>query len=86
MTAICTITGGLAAVIYTDTLQAALMIIGATGLSAFAFARVGGLSGLMEAYPHSYPYNGTLAYRNDTCGLPPDNAFQVTIPIRDGKR
>lgn len=45
MTALMTVTGGLVAVIYTDTVQAFLMIGGALSLTGFSLYRVGGLEG-----------------------------------------
>lgn len=45
MTALLTVTGGLVAVIYTDTVQAFLMIGGALSLTAFSLYRVGGFEG-----------------------------------------
>ena len=87
MTALCTITGGLAAVIYTDTIQAALMIVGASGLSIFAFTQVGGYTGLMAKYPHAYQrtnissnhsqYSHSHYVDNHTCGLPNPDAFRM---------
>lgn len=46
MTALLTVTGGLVAVIYTDTLQAFLMIAGALCLTAISLFKVGGLEGI----------------------------------------
>lgn len=46
MTALLTVTGGLVAVIYTDTVQAFLMISGALCLTAISLIKVGGLEGL----------------------------------------
>lgn len=46
MTALLTITGGLVAVIYTDTVQAFLMIGGALSLTGFSLYRVGGFEGV----------------------------------------
>ncbi|XP_055019741.1 sodium/myo-inositol cotransporter-like [Boleophthalmus pectinirostris] len=43
MTAVLTVTGGLAAVIYTDVIQAVLMIGGALTLTAMSLVKVGGL-------------------------------------------
>lgn len=45
MTALLTVTGGLVAVIYTDTVQAFLMIGGALSLTGFSLYRVGGFEG-----------------------------------------
>uniref|UniRef100_A0A8K9XQ79 Solute carrier family 5 member 3a n=1 Tax=Oncorhynchus mykiss TaxID=8022 RepID=A0A8K9XQ79_ONCMY len=46
VTALLTVTGGLVAVIYTDTLQAFLMIGGALCLTAISLVKVGGLEGV----------------------------------------
>lgn len=46
MTALMTVTGGLVAVIYTDTVQAFLMIGGALTLTCFSLYRVGGFEGV----------------------------------------
>lgn len=46
MTALLTVTGGLVAVIYTDTVQAFLMIGGALSLTGFSLYRVGGFEGV----------------------------------------
>ncbi|XP_007955595.1 sodium/glucose cotransporter 1-like [Orycteropus afer afer] len=50
-----TITGGLAAVVYTDTLQAVIMLLGFIVLMVFAFKEVGGYQGLREEYLHAIP-------------------------------
>ncbi|XP_043965203.1 sodium/myo-inositol cotransporter-like [Gambusia affinis] len=55
MTAALTVTGGLVAVIYTDTVQAILMIVGALCLTGIGFAKVGGLEGLKEKYMQASP-------------------------------
>lgn len=46
VTALLTVTGGLATVIYTDTVQAFLMIAGALCLTGISLSKVGGLEGL----------------------------------------
>lgn len=46
MTALLTVTGGLVTVIYTDTIQAVLMISGALCLAGISFSKVGGIQGL----------------------------------------
>lgn len=45
MTALLTVTGGLVTVIYTDTVQAFLMISGALCLAGISFSKVGGFQG-----------------------------------------
>lgn len=46
MTALLTVTGGLVTVIYTDTIQAFLMISGALCLAGISLSKVGGIQGL----------------------------------------
>ncbi|XP_078000583.1 sodium/glucose cotransporter 4-like [Glandiceps talaboti] len=75
VTAIYTMIGGLAAVMFTDTVQFIIMIGGGVTLMIICFLEVGGLTGLVEKYPYSYP-NETL-YENNTCGIPRDDAFKM---------
>nr|CAK19000.1 solute carrier family 5, member 11 [Squalus acanthias] len=74
ITAIYTVGGGLAAVIYTDALQTVIMLIGALVLMIFAFVRVDGYSGLKKKYFMAIP---TIHNPNSTCGLPRDDAFHI---------
>ncbi|XP_029942313.1 sodium/myo-inositol cotransporter-like [Salarias fasciatus] len=55
MTALLTITGGLVAVIYTDMLQALLMIAGALCLTGISLYKVGGLEGVWTKYMQAAP-------------------------------
>uniref|UniRef100_A0A8D0Z617 Sodium/glucose cotransporter 1 n=1 Tax=Sus scrofa TaxID=9823 RepID=A0A8D0Z617_PIG len=55
ITGLYTITGGLAAVIYTDTLQTAIMLVGSFILTGFAFHEVGGYDAFMEKYMNAIP-------------------------------
>ncbi|KAG2456683.1 sodium/myo-inositol cotransporter [Polypterus senegalus] len=55
MTALLTVTGGLVAVIYTDTLQAFLMIVGALTLMVISLVEVGGLEGVKKRYMQATP-------------------------------
>lgn len=74
ITALYTVTGGLAAVIYTDTAQTVVLLIGGLIMMGFSFSCVGGYSGLEEAYMNAIPDvrpNGT------DCGLPREDAFNV---------
>ncbi|XP_004386269.1 sodium/glucose cotransporter 1-like [Trichechus manatus latirostris] len=50
-----TITGGFAAVVYTDTLQTIVMLLGSIVLMVFAFKEVGGYQELQENYLHAIP-------------------------------
>lgn len=53
-TGIYTVTGGLAAVIYTDLFQAVVLIIGAVVLTVLGLDRVGGFAGLRAALPPDF--------------------------------
>lgn len=88
VTAVYTIAGGLAAVIFTDTLQTVIMLGGAVTLSVLAFVKVGGINALMYKYFEAIPkssYNfinstGNVTFSNYTqssCGLPREDAFHI---------
>ncbi|KAG9271030.1 sodium/myo-inositol cotransporter [Astyanax mexicanus] len=78
MTAVLTVTGGLVAVIYTDTIQAVLMIGGALSLTVISLMKVGGLEGVREKYMEAVPnvtailasYNHSFTYTN-SCRIHP---------------
>jgi sodium/myo-inositol cotransporter 3 len=55
MTALLTVTGGLVAVIYTDTLQALLMIVGALTLMIISMMEVGGFEEVKRRYMLALP-------------------------------
>ncbi|XP_041667766.1 sodium/glucose cotransporter 1 [Cheilinus undulatus] len=55
ITAIYTVTGGLAAVIYTDTLQTIIMIVGSFILMGFAFVKVEGYENFQRLYMEAVP-------------------------------
>ncbi|XP_034276457.1 sodium/myo-inositol cotransporter 2 isoform X2 [Pantherophis guttatus] len=74
ITAIYTVAGGLAAVIYTDTLQTVIMLAGALTLMGFSFAKVGGLEDLKNRYFKAIASNH---YGNTSCGLPREDAFHI---------
>ncbi|XP_061169606.1 sodium/myo-inositol cotransporter 2-like isoform X1 [Saccostrea echinata] len=70
-----TITGGLTAVIWTDFIQTIIMIIGALVLMGLSFAKVGGLNGIVEKYPHAIA--NTTKYSNTTCGVPREDYMHL---------
>lgn len=78
MTALLTVTGGLVAVIYTDTIQAILMICGALSLTVISLIKVGGLDGVREKYMEAVPnvtailarHNFSFEYTN-SCHIHP---------------
>uniref|UniRef100_A0A8C2VGD5 Low affinity sodium-glucose cotransporter-like n=2 Tax=Chinchilla lanigera TaxID=34839 RepID=A0A8C2VGD5_CHILA len=55
ITAVYTVTGGLVSVIYTDTLQTIIMVIGSCILMGFAFTEVGGYESFTEKYMNAIP-------------------------------
>ncbi|XP_045173428.2 sodium/glucose cotransporter 4-like [Mercenaria mercenaria] len=74
VTGIFTILGGLAAVIYTDTFQTGIMLIGSIVLTVLSFKEIGGFANFYPMY-----MNATTAVRdtNSTCGLPREDAFHI---------
>ncbi|XP_035492241.1 sodium/glucose cotransporter 5 isoform X1 [Scophthalmus maximus] len=74
VTALYTIAGGLAAVIYTDTLQTFIMIIGAIILTITAFNKIGGYGNLEHVYRMAVP---SKIIPNSTCHLPREDAMHL---------
>uniref|UniRef100_A0AAX7UPK1 Solute carrier family 5 member 9 n=1 Tax=Astatotilapia calliptera TaxID=8154 RepID=A0AAX7UPK1_ASTCA len=74
VTAVYTVAGGLAAVIYTDALQTLIMVGGAFALMFIAFSKVGWYEGLMDRYMSSIP---NVTVPNTTCHLPRSDAFHM---------
>uniref|UniRef100_A0A8C8RQ41 Sodium/glucose cotransporter 1 n=1 Tax=Pelusios castaneus TaxID=367368 RepID=A0A8C8RQ41_9SAUR len=79
VTGLYTITGGLATVIYTDTLQTFIMMVGSLILTGFAFAKVGGYEAFMEKYMNAIPSN--TSYGNISidpkCYTPRPDSFHI---------
>ncbi|OCU01811.1 sodium/glucose cotransporter 1 [Xenopus laevis] len=79
ITALYTVTGGLAAVIYTDTLQTIIMLVGSFILMGFAFNKVGGYEQFMEKYMNAIP--SVTSYDNITipekCYTPREDSFHL---------
>ncbi|KAL6067818.1 hypothetical protein STEG23_026939, partial [Scotinomys teguina] len=74
ITALYTVAGGLAAVIYTDALQTGIMLVGAFTLMGYSFAAVGGMEGLKDQYFSALASNRS---ENSSCGLPREDAFHI---------
>uniref|UniRef100_A0A674HV88 Solute carrier family 5 member 9 n=1 Tax=Taeniopygia guttata TaxID=59729 RepID=A0A674HV88_TAEGU len=72
VTAVYTIAGGLAAVIYTDVLQTLIMVLGALVLMFIGFEKVGWYEGLKEKYSTAIP---KITVPNTNCHLPRADAF-----------
>ncbi|KAG5279927.1 hypothetical protein AALO_G00083080 [Alosa alosa] len=74
ITALYTVAGGLAAVIYTDAVQTLIMLVGALTLMVFSFAEVGGWQALLDGYHSAIP---SIREPNTTCGIPREDAFHL---------
>uniref|UniRef100_A0A8C5LHZ2 Solute carrier family 5, member 4a n=1 Tax=Jaculus jaculus TaxID=51337 RepID=A0A8C5LHZ2_JACJA len=79
ITAVFTITGGLATVIYTDTLQAIIMLAGSFILMVFAFVEVGGYESFTEKYMNAIPsvVQGDNLTISPRCYTPQEDAFHI---------
>uniref|UniRef100_A0A674PQ66 Sodium/glucose cotransporter 1 n=1 Tax=Takifugu rubripes TaxID=31033 RepID=A0A674PQ66_TAKRU len=75
ITALYTVTGGLAAVIYTDTLQTIIMIVGSFILMGFAFAEMGSFENFQERYMAAIP-NNTIGFE-PKCYEPRPDSFNL---------
>ncbi|KAG6925518.1 solute carrier family 5 member 11 [Chelydra serpentina] len=74
ITAVYTVAGGLAAVIYTDTLQTVIMLAGGLTLMGFSFVKIGGLESLQAKY---FKAIASSHKGNSSCGLPREDAFHI---------
>nr|KAG5696254.1 hypothetical protein BaRGS_019956 [Batillaria attramentaria] len=77
LTAVYTIAGGLAAVVFTDALQTIIMMVGAVVLAAMAYIKIGGFEALYYKYMEAVPESTFNSTTNNTCGLPRHDAFHV---------
>ncbi|XP_045922892.1 sodium/glucose cotransporter 1 isoform X2 [Micropterus dolomieu] len=75
ITALYTVTGGLAAVIYTDTLQTIIMLVGSFILMAFAFIEVGGYENFEKLYMEAVP--SVTANISSSCYKPRPDSFHI---------
>ncbi|ROL49963.1 Sodium/glucose cotransporter 2 [Anabarilius grahami] len=82
ITALYTVTGGLAALMYTDTVQTFVIIAGAFVLMGFSFYEVGGYNALLEKYTLSLPSQmislDPQRYNiSEQCYTPREDAFHL---------
>jgi sodium/myo-inositol cotransporter 3 len=84
LTAVCTITGGLTSVMYTDTLQAVIMILGGFLVMILSYKEIGGLSNLYRRYLNATPIDqiGNSSMLG-TCGQPTMKSFQMLRSASD---
>jgi solute carrier family 5 (sodium/myo-inositol cotransporter), member 3 len=96
LTALGTVSGGLASVMYTDTIQAVIMIFGGFVLMILSFKEIGGISNLYHRYLNATPPivqpdslgNITNLWLNrtspaTTCGQPTEKSFRMLRSISD---
>uniref|UniRef100_A0A4W3GZI7 Sodium/glucose cotransporter 1 n=1 Tax=Callorhinchus milii TaxID=7868 RepID=A0A4W3GZI7_CALMI len=79
ITALYTVTGGLAAVIYTDTLQTIIMVVGSFILMGFSFNEIGGYNALEEKYMNAITTKTTdpLFNISEKCYTPRADSFHL---------
>uniref|UniRef100_A0A8C4QGQ0 Sodium/glucose cotransporter 1 n=1 Tax=Eptatretus burgeri TaxID=7764 RepID=A0A8C4QGQ0_EPTBU len=77
VTALYTVTGGLTAVIYTDTMQTIIMLIGSLILMGYAFFEVGGYEGLHDKYMVAIPKVSPNSSINKECYMPRKDSFKL---------
>uniref|UniRef100_A0A0B7AH26 Sodium/glucose cotransporter 4 n=1 Tax=Arion vulgaris TaxID=1028688 RepID=A0A0B7AH26_9EUPU len=77
VTAVYTVVGGLTAVIYTDTLQTVILLIGATILFVISMADVGGWNEFMTLYSKAASNKTWSDPVNYSCGLPRSDFMHV---------
>ncbi|CAB1332868.1 unnamed protein product, partial [Coregonus sp. 'balchen'] len=68
--------GGLAAVIYTDTLQTIIMVVGSFILMGYAFNEVGGYENFQERYITAMPTQ-TVVNISESCYTPRPDSFHI---------
>ncbi len=96
LTAICTVSGGLASVMYTDTIQAVIMIFGGFALMVLSYKEIGGIGALYHRFLEAMPSpsnteqfeNVTNLWVNQTsalgiCGKPTMKSFQMLRSVSD---
>ncbi|XP_037679387.1 sodium/glucose cotransporter 1-like [Choloepus didactylus] len=74
-----TITGGFAAVVYTDVLQTSIILLGSVFLMGFAFKEVGGYQGLLDKYLYAIPSVISEGHwtAKPECYMPRPDAFHI---------
>uniref|UniRef100_UPI00358F909C sodium/glucose cotransporter 1-like n=1 Tax=Myxine glutinosa TaxID=7769 RepID=UPI00358F909C len=77
VTALYTVTGGLTAVIYTDTMQTIIMLFGSLILMGYAFFEVGGYEGLHDKYMLAIPNVSPNSSISKECYMPRNDSFHL---------
>uniref|UniRef100_A0A8W8LAM0 Sodium/glucose cotransporter 4 n=1 Tax=Magallana gigas TaxID=29159 RepID=A0A8W8LAM0_MAGGI len=77
VTAVYTTVGGLASVIYTDTLQAVVLIIGATILFFLSIIEVGGYDAMETKFMNAMSNETRYNRSHYSCGVPPTDSLHM---------
>ncbi|VDH92466.1 sodium/glucose cotransporter 4-like isoform X2 [Mytilus galloprovincialis] len=77
VTAVYTVVGGLASVIYTDTLQSVILVVSATVLFILSMIEVGGWNAMTEKYMNSAANYTLLNQSFYSCGMPREDALHI---------
>ncbi|XP_075676795.1 sodium/myo-inositol cotransporter-like isoform X2 [Dermatophagoides pteronyssinus] len=81
ITSICTITGGLGAVMWTETAQSIIMIFGSGTLTYLALQKIGGFKNLYHEYMNSRP--SIIPNNMSECASPNPRSFLLLRPLND---
>ncbi|XP_078323600.1 sodium/glucose cotransporter 4-like isoform X2 [Crassostrea virginica] len=77
ITAVYTTVGGLASVIYTDTLQAVVLVIGATILFFMSIIEVGGYEAMETKFMNAVSNETRFNRSHYSCGVPPSDSLHI---------
>lgn len=81
VTSLCTITGGLTAVIYTETAQSLIMIIGSGTVAIKGLIEIGGFDNLYSKYMAAIP--SIIPANMSECARPKDDSFLMLRSLDD---
>ncbi|XP_067661194.1 sodium/glucose cotransporter 4-like [Haliotis asinina] len=84
VTALYTVIGGLVAVMYTDTLQTLVILMGAAVLTVKGILQVNGFEGLEDGFLTAVSNSTKANFTHNTCGLPPKDSLHIWRDPVDG--
>ncbi|XP_072046294.1 sodium/mannose cotransporter SLC5A10-like [Amphiura filiformis] len=81
ITSVYTIAGGLAAVVYTETLQTAIIVGGGVVVTILGFQEIGGYDQLGEKFLNAISNDSLMS--NNSCGIPPSDSMHLYRGVHD---
>lgn len=81
ITSLCTITGGLTAVMYTETAQSLIMILGSGTVAVMGIIEIGGFGQLFPKYMAATP--SVIPANLTECASPKEDSFLMLRPLDD---